>query len=118
MLLTCLRVSFARLTGAFLMRVFSVCLLWLWLCLSLVSGNRSVQNGCFLPESRDYASWLLFLLAHLGAFSGVLLWNIRSGLLASLHLLLMCLCMVSPDVSFLNPSVCVWAVCGHVLHCR
>lgn len=74
--------------------------------------------GVFFWSHRIMLAGSLFLLAHLGAFSGVPLCNIRSGLSASLHLLFMCLCTVSLDISFLNPSVCLWAVCGHVLQCR
>lgn len=74
--------------------------------------------GVFFWSRRIMLAGSLFLLAHLGAFSGVPLCNIRSGLSASLNLLFMCLCTMSLDISFLNPSVCLWAVCGHVLQCR
>lgn len=51
--LRCLCVFFLRLVGAFLMCAFSMCLPWLWLCLSLVSSSRVCALWLLLLEPLD-----------------------------------------------------------------
>lgn len=62
---------FLRLVGAFLMCAFSMCLPWLWLCLSLVSSSTCV---CAMAASSGAIGFILSRplfrpLAHLGIFS-------------------------------------------------
>lgn len=74
--------------------------------------------GIFLWSCRTMlARSSCHLLAHLGMFSGFPLCNIRSAHSAFLRFLFMCLGTVSPEVPFLDRSVCAWVVCGHVLQC-
>lgn len=95
--------------------VFSVCLLRLWLYLSLVSGYRCVQYGCFFGSHQidtigsSVSSFCTFKC---------IFWV--SSLCHSKYTFSIPASLIYRNAFGGSPQMfdfCPWTVCGHILHC-